>query len=306
MSTDWIPCELATVGQRSLVRWIHPGAKPLFTEPFFHQTVDALVQANAVQKLTPLEELAGVAPVKAPAGFIFHVSRCGSTLVSRSLAGIARHRVISEAAPVNQLLLASGLDAQAKRPLLKGLVHALCGTAAGVDCFIKFTSWNLLHLQHLLELFPATPWVFVYREPVDVLQSLVARPPRWATHPQLAQALGGHPADGPGAVALVLQRLFAAPLPHWSGQARAISYAQLPAAMADIAEHFGLDLDPAEQARMRHVGQYDAKQAGEVPFRARERAPPLSDAMGSALVPLNRLWDQWEAIRAPSEAMHAH
>lgn len=305
MSIDWIPCELTTIGQRSLVRWIHPGAKPLFTEPFFHQTIDALVQSNAVQKLTPLEELAAVAPIKAPAGFIFHVSRCGSTLVSRSLAGIARHRVISEPAPVNQWLLAHGRDPQANWPQLKGLLHALCGTAAGVDCFIKFTSWNLLHLQHLLALFPATPWVFVYRDPVDVLQSLVARPPRWAAHPQLAPALGGGMADDAEAVALVLGRLFAAPLPHWSGQARAINHAQLPAAMADIAEHFGLDLNPAEQARMLHVGQYDAKQPGEVPFRPRERAP-LSDAMGSAMVPLNRLWNHWEAIRAPSEAMHAH
>ena len=116
MSTDWIPCELTTAGQRSLVRWIHPGAKPLFTEPFFRQTIDALVQANAVQKLTPLGALAEVAPTKAPAGFIFHVSRCGSTLVSRSLAGIPRHRVVSEPAPVNQWLLAHGLDPQAKWP----------------------------------------------------------------------------------------------------------------------------------------------------------------------------------------------
>ena len=305
MSTDWIPCELTTAGQRSLVRWIHPGAKPLFTEPFFRQTIDALVQANAVQKLTPLEALAEVAPAKAPAGFIFHVSRCGSTLVSRSLAGIPRHRVVSEPAPVNQWLLAHGRDSQAKWPQLKGLIHALCGTAAGVDCFIKFTSWNLLHLQQLLALFPATPWVFVYRDPVDVLQSLVARPPRWAALSQLAPALGGHQADGLQALAQVLQRLFAAPLPHWSGRALAINYAQLPAAMADIAGHFGLRLDAAEQASMVQVAQYDAKQAGEVPFRPRERAP-VSDAMASAMAPLNLLWDQWEAMRAPSEALHAH
>lgn len=305
MSTDWIPCELITVGQRKLVRWIHPGTKPLFTDPFFHHTVDALTLANCVQKLTPMDELLVWPARKAPAGFIFHVSRCGSTLVSRSLGSLARHRVISEASPVNQLLRSRDFDPDAKRLLLKGLIHALCGSASGTDCFFKFTSWNLLYLEHLLALFPDTPWIFVYRDPVDVLQSLQARPPRWAGHTEFFQDLGGQHAGGQRSLELVLERFFSAPLPHWNHKARAINYGQLPAAIVDISEHFSLTLDPTDQARMLRMGQFEAKQTGEVPFSARERAPP-TDTTARASEPLNQLFNQWEAIRkTPVEATHA-
>lgn len=304
MSTDWIPFELMSAGKRSMVRWIHPGKDPLFLEPFFNQTMSALVNANAVQKLTPIEELAGVQPVKAPRGFIFHVSRCGSTLVSRSLAGVARHRLISEAAPMNQLLLAENLDPQVKGQLLKGLLHALCGTEENTACFIKFTSWNLLFLEQILALFPATPWLFIYREPADVLRSLTAKPPGWGANQTLARLTGNPHSESWAQLVFTLERIFAAPLAHLTQHARAINYSQLPAAILEIATHFGLELDPAEQAQMVRMGQYDAKQPGEIKFHA--RAPtPLSDELSNAIAPLNLLFNQWEQVRIESEHAHA-
>ncbi len=296
MSTDWIPSEVMSVGARSMVRWIHPGTQVRFDDPFFGQTIDKLVAANAVQKLTPLEGLADVRPVRTPRGFIFHVSRCGSTLVSRSLAAVPRHRVISEAAAVNQLLLAHSPDQQ----LLKGLVHALCGTDADTDCFIKFSSWNLLFLEQILALFPATPWVFVYRAPADVMRSLNARPPRWAGNQALARLMDNPHAEMAQQTLATLARVFQAPLPHWSRRALAINYAQLPGAMAEITAHFGLQLDAADQSHMVRMGQYDAKQSGEITFQARAREA-LPDHLLDALGPLNALYEQWEAIRMASQ-----
>ena len=307
MRTDWIPCELITAGNRTLVKWVHPGTRPLFSEPFFHQTIDALVRANAVQKLTALDDLQAVAPVNTPKGFVFHVSRCGSTLVSRSLAGVPRHRVISEPAPLNQLLLAQNIDPLLRGPLLKGLIHSLCGTQAGAACVFKFTSWNLLFLEQLLKLFPTTPWVFVYREPADVLDSLIARPARWASDSQLLGRLHGGSGGGVDVdtMAAILERLFRAPLPHFDGRALAIGYAQLPNAVLDIARHFDLGSSAAEHAQMLRMGQFDAKQGGEVPFRARVRAP-VSDAMALAIAQLNPLFDQWEASRKDSSRVGAN
>ncbi|MXY97607.1 MAG: hypothetical protein F4Z29_07625 [Gemmatimonadetes bacterium] len=39
-----------------------------------------------------------------PAGFIFHVGRCGSTLLAKVLSSLDQHIVIKEAEPVQQLL----------------------------------------------------------------------------------------------------------------------------------------------------------------------------------------------------------
>lgn len=296
MSTDWIPFELMSIGKRSMVRWVHPGSQALFLEPFFNQTIDALISANSVQKLTPIEELEGVQPAKAPKGFIFHVSRCGSTLVSRSLAGVAHHRVISEPAPLNQLLLTENLDPSYKERLLKGLIHALCGTAADTACFIKFTSWNLLFLEQILALFPTTPWLFIYREPADVLQSLAARAPRWAANEQLARIMGDPHSEAQERIIFTLESIFKAPLPHLDRLAHVVNYSQLPEAILEISAHFKLELDPAEQGQIIRMGQYDAKQTGEVKFLARGRVP-LSEELREAISPLNLLYKEWERIR---------
>ena len=38
-----------------------------------------------------------------PSGFIFHMSRCGSTVISQMLAALAEHVVVSEAGPIDAL-----------------------------------------------------------------------------------------------------------------------------------------------------------------------------------------------------------
>ena len=45
-------------------------------------------------------------PGLAPTGFVFHLSRCGSTLVSQMLAALPQNVVLSEAGPINDALRA--------------------------------------------------------------------------------------------------------------------------------------------------------------------------------------------------------
>lgn len=296
MITDWIPVELTSVGKRNMVRWIHPGSEARFVEPFFRQTVAALTSANAIQKLTPIDELLDAPAVNPPRGFIFHVARCGSTLVSRSLAAVPGHRVLSEPGPVNQLLLAEQLDARRQALLLKGLLYALGGNAAGTPVFFKFSSWNLVFLAQILALFPGTPWVFVYRDPAGVLRSLSAQPPNWSNNAELMRRMENPLAGDSERLLFAVQKLLEAPWQCWTPQAKAINYAQLPGAILDIAAHFGLELDEMQRGAMQRMGRFDAKQAGAVPFQARERAP-LPEVLLHAMGPLDALYGRWEQLR---------
>ena len=60
------------------------------------------------QQRTSIEALSELPPGVPIAGFIFHMSRCGSTLLSQALAAFESNIVVSEAAPLRSILPAAG------------------------------------------------------------------------------------------------------------------------------------------------------------------------------------------------------
>lgn len=115
--------------------------------------------------------------------FIFHMSRCGSTLVSQMLATVHRFYVISESTAINaalnpKLILPSNLE---RTQLISALVHAMykCKPDSCERVLIKFRSWNTLFLDVILDTFPMTPWIFVSRRGCEVLESVLRDPPGW-------------------------------------------------------------------------------------------------------------------------------
>ena len=54
--------------------------------------------------MSALEELNERSAGLAPSLFLFHVSRCGSTLISQMLAALPQNVVISEAGPMDAIL----------------------------------------------------------------------------------------------------------------------------------------------------------------------------------------------------------
>ena len=107
----WVPIQIKWQQPRALVEWCYAGARPL-TEPFFDQTIQTLMQQPfnlLFRHQTSIETLAEryeIKPGLKPTGFIFHMSRCGSTLVSQMLAALPRTIVVSEASPVDAILRA--------------------------------------------------------------------------------------------------------------------------------------------------------------------------------------------------------
>lgn len=180
------PFWLRPDGSPPLALWLEMQQQPL-DEPFFNDSVRRYRRRRdaAAPRLTPLEalqDLAEASPGLAPNGFIFHMSRCGSTALSRALARSPDHLVVSEADPVNQLL--APCEATRKR-WLPHLISVLGRRRRGTESayFVKLSSWNILQLPLWRQLFPDTPWIFVYRHPVPVMVSILERPTGWLAQP---------------------------------------------------------------------------------------------------------------------------
>lgn len=118
-----------------------------------------------------------------PAGFLFHISRCGSTLTGKALARTPRHLVINQGAPLQRGFWATitrdwAQEAQPTPENLKAfrnLVLAMTRRRFPQEerAFIKFISWNTLYMDFALAAFPQMPALFLYREPVEVIASVL-------------------------------------------------------------------------------------------------------------------------------------
>ena len=182
----WTPVRLDFSGPAPAVYWADLSAER-FVEPFFDQTVARWASGPSARPLvkTGLEALGALdgEPSLEPAGMIFHLSRCGSTLVSRLLGTLPGVVVIAEPAPLNALL---GLDPDrvddaALAKIVRLLVRALGRCRHGDErrLVLKCTSWNIRRRAVLAAAFPETPWIWVQRDPARVLASLLAEPPGW-------------------------------------------------------------------------------------------------------------------------------
>lgn len=113
-------------------------------------------------------------------GFIFHESRCGSTLASNLLVASnpQAHRVYSESGPPITALRACDVDdvscSTAKQSaLLHDVMYLMSRSQSREEThvFFKIQSVGTHSMGALTAAFPTTPWIFVYRDPIEVLMS---------------------------------------------------------------------------------------------------------------------------------------
>src|SRR5579871_6250069 len=178
----WTPINLAWRPEGASVDWCRLG-DTRFTEPFFEQTIATALRHPArllFRRQTPvagLEALQDDPAALPPRGFIFHLSRCGSTLAAQMLAALPENLVLSEAPPIDRLLNLHRCDATLARERriaqFRGLIHALSRPRHRDErrAFIKFDSWHMLELPLILEAFPGVPWIFLYRDPIEIMVS---------------------------------------------------------------------------------------------------------------------------------------
>jgi hypothetical protein len=203
----------------------------------------------------------------APVGIVFHVARCGSTLISQSLKRIGELVVYAEPQPVNEILAPPHKWPRADQvAALRALGAAFARHARGPYA-LKLSSWNTLYCDIVAEAFPDTPWVLSLRDPVEVGVSLLTSPPGWfnATA-EAARALAARvdPAHAARSREEFVARVYgafceaAAQLDVRRG--RLVPYESLPAAVwRVVAPHFSLSIDPSQQQRIAEAARRPAK-----------------------------------------------
>ena len=178
----WLPIRVRWQQQNPLFDWCFLGRRR-FTEPFFDDTIQAMFRYPfnlLMRPLTGIDVLANcykLRPGLPPTGFIFHLSRCGSTLVSQMLAALPQNVVISEASPLDRMIRAythrPEISDAERIDWLHWMVAALgqIRTEEAEHYFIKLDSWHVFDMDILMKAFPDTPWIFLYRHPLEVLVS---------------------------------------------------------------------------------------------------------------------------------------
>jgi hypothetical protein len=174
-------------------------AAPLFDD-VVHDHRRAAGSPGSARLRLPATSVLGAAappPSACPGGLMFHVGRCGSTLLCNLLANVDGWVAVKEPEFVNAVLL--GLAAERDTVsrarlsalaalLLRSLAYGVRVGANGREraCVVKFTSWNLLFADDLIGWLDAAPLVVVTRDPWATVASLLHDPPYWYAPPALS------------------------------------------------------------------------------------------------------------------------
>jgi hypothetical protein len=290
-SRHWLPAQ--AVGPA--IDWAHFAGAPL-SEPFFTESARRAAARpfnrlfRHVTRIGDFVRQAEAGDSLAPDGFIFHMSRCGSTLVAQMLAALPGVVMVSEAAPLDAVVRLG-----APEPL-KAMVAALGRRRSGDESryFIKLDFAHALALPLFRAAFPGTPWLFLYRDPVEVLVSQMRmRGTQALTRPDLP------PEES---CAQLLAAVCEAAVDEIGrGGGLTVNHAALPGAMARILGHFGIACGAAEEALMAPASRRDAKSpaaefaADAEAKRTRATAAVRRAAEAHLAAPYRRL----EALRRP-------
>jgi hypothetical protein len=306
----WLPVRSRWRGRALWLDWAYVGPAPL-REPFFEHSA-ARWLAKPFNRLfryaTPVDALADAQhPHLTPTGFIFHMSRCGSTLVSQMLAASPRHIVISEAGSIDAVVQARRtrpeLTEQEQVATLRAVVGALGRLRSGEEqhVFVKLDSWHAMALPLFRRAFPGTPWIFLYREPVEILVSQFRKRGMHMIPGLLGDVFDQTPSEASPETycRLVLARIGDSVLQNYApGEGLLVNHAGLPdAVLTDVLPHFGVRCSASDRAAMAEVARRDAK-SPHLPFAGdslAKRAAATPAILGAA--------DQLSGLHARLEAL---
>ena len=323
---NWLPIRVEWRQNQPFFDWCYLGAQR-FTAPFFDDTIETRLRYPFNLLIRPLtgievlEECYNLRPGLAPTGFIFHESRCGSTLISQMLAALPQNVVMSEASPIDWMI-----RARVRRPEISD-EERICWIRWAVAAlgqkrrpearhyFIKMDSWHTFELDILSRAFPSTPWIFLYRNPVEVMVSH-SRQRGGGTIPGII----GHQLPGltfedslqisaEEYVARVLAAICESALKYQNHpNALFVNYTELPGFVTGkLLRHFRVDYSASEIAMMNAAAGFDAKSptlkfSDDTAQKRNEADDEIRRLADTMLLPL---YERLKAVRLDSERLHS-
>lgn len=312
----WVPLRLYWSEGQPQVDWCHLG-RHTFSDPFFDQTISKRIDLpfnllfRHQTSIDVLRQRYETNPGLAPTGFIFHMSRSGSTLVSRMLASLPQNIVISEPPPIDGILRAhhrpEPVPEQQLVLWLRWMVSALAQERLGGErrIFIKFDAWNILELPLIRLAFPDVPWIFIYRDPIAVLVSQMEHLGQMipsAVHYGLFGNDAGAVVNLPPEqyYAVLLATLCHAALLHREQGGLLVNYSQLPDTVgSSISEFFGIGWTDAEAEIMTSKTKHHSKDPSGI-FQddsARKQAQASEEVVEAATRWLYPIYEKLESSR---------
>ncbi|MBE9601773.1 hypothetical protein [Pedobacter sp. MC2016-24] len=180
---NWIPFRLEKNREGWLLKWLHLGGKRI-TEPFFDDTIN---YCRSIQKrVSRFESCSGPALLEAvtdhvtalhPSAFVFHVSRCGSTLLSQAFAESESCISIAEAPLLDEILRCTehdpSIDNAQREDWFKAALSWMGQIRTGREStyIVKLDSWHIHFYTVLRAWFPEVPFFFLTRRPGEILAS---------------------------------------------------------------------------------------------------------------------------------------
>jgi hypothetical protein len=178
------------------------------SDPFFQQTVErakANGKAELFTEFDALLQLEQSLDSVEPTGFIFHSSRCGSTLMTNACRAIAGSIVLSEANAIDKLIArfitdSDGIKESLYSVFLRATVRALAQRRNGNEqhLLVKFAACSFAQIERITRIWPRVPWIFLYRDPIETIVSNLADVPPWLKDTDrrvLASIIGASPND---------------------------------------------------------------------------------------------------------------
>lgn len=177
--SNWIPYKLIETDKEAYFEWIYL-ADVNFAEPFFTDTIAKCnghkfnsKQNKAVSTVENLIEWSQELESVELRSLVFHVSRCGSTMLSQCFAASAQNIMISEAPIIDQVLRSDYFGLDKKTALIKAVLNFLGQKRFPQQkhLIVKLDAWHIFNAGYFRSIFPEVPFGLLYRNPTEVLKS---------------------------------------------------------------------------------------------------------------------------------------
>lgn len=177
MKTAYFP--IYTQVSKTPITIVEKLREEVFAHPFFNDAVPLVRAKNSFRKELDFntETISENIALLTLAGFIFHTSHCGSTLLANMFGASKKTRVVSETEAINGLLLSAvfyNLDEKELLKNLKAIIEAYLQPLDKAEQVVfKLTSWNIFFIELFQKAYPEVPWLFIGRNTGDVVNSLL-------------------------------------------------------------------------------------------------------------------------------------